>query len=594
MSNLSFSSPEIEARVQEWTSPESDAKMREEIQTLVDAGDVKELEERFYKKLAFGTGGLRGLLGAGTNRMNKVIVARATQGLANYLKENAEKPGPLRAAIAHDSRNFSREFAETAAAVLAANDIIVHISPELRPTPYLSFAVRHLDCHTGIVVTASHNPKEYNGYKVYWHDGSQVVPPHDKGIISEVDQVVSDSQVELMDFEEGVAKGMIKIMGKEMDEAYLDAILKQKIDKESVKKSDLKIVYTPLHGCGGTLAIEALERWGFQKIYPEEEQMKPDGNFPTAASPNPEEGAALERAINLAKREEADLVLATDPDADRLGIAVRHNNEYILISGNQLSALVADYILGRRKELGTLPEKPAICSTIVTTPLMGEVAEHYNAKYADVLTGFKWIANQSREWAKEDPEIEFLYGTEESYGYLIGDHCMDKDGIVASCVVAEMTAWAKLKGMSVVDYLEQLYLRHVPRLEWQKSVVMPGMDGAEKIAGLMDVLQNKPPRQIGGVNVVRRTRVDNGEVYDGQSGKKIGTIDLPSSNVVIFELEDGSKAIGRPSGTEPKIKFYFFLQAIQYNEIPAVRLALQKLEERKPVFEKAFLDAIGV
>ncbi|MBX3729879.1 MAG: phospho-sugar mutase [Candidatus Sumerlaeia bacterium] len=590
---LSFSSPEIAERVREWTSEAYDKETRAEIQALVDAGNVAELEDRFYRTLEFGTGGLRGVLGAGTNRMNPTVVARATQGLANYVRAHAEKPGPLRAAIAHDCRNFSREFAETVAGVLAANDIIVHVSPELRPTPYLSFAVRRLECHIGIVVTASHNPKEYNGYKVYWDDGSQVVPPHDKGIVAEVNKISSNDQVQRLDFQQAIARGLVHVMDEEMDHAYLEAVAQQCLDREAIRSNPVKIVYTPLHGAGGTLCPQALRQWGFTDVYPEEEQMRPDGAFPTAASPNPEEGKALERAIALAGKVGAELVLATDPDADRLGIAVRHEGEYRLMTGNQLGALMCDYLLARRRELGTLPAKPAVCTTIVTTPLFPEVAAHHGARCPLVLTGFKWIAKAARDLAAEDAAIEFLYGTEESYGYLIGRHAMDKDGIVASCVTAEMAAWCKGRGKTLVDYLEELYLRHEPRIEWQKSVTMPGREGGEKIRGIMRVLQDAPPREIAGLKVTRRTRVDTGEVFDGQTGAVVGRLDLPSSNVVTFDLEDGSRAIGRPSGTEPKIKFYFFLAGPKQKDIAGVRAALAALEKRRPEFEKAFLTAIG-
>ncbi len=593
MTTLTFSSPEIAARVAEWSAEPFDAKTREEVGALVAAEDTKELEERFYRTLEFGTGGLRGLMGAGTNRMNKPVVAMATQGLANYVRANAEKPGPLRVAISHDSRNQSREFAETAACVLAANDIIVHLSPEIRPTPYLSFACRYLGCHSGIMVTASHNPKEYNGYKVYWDDGSQVVPPHDTGIIRDVEQVTNLAQVKQLDFDDAVAKGLIQIMGKDIDEAFLAAVKLQRLDPAVIAANPVKVVFTPLHGVGGTMVPDALADWGFTHVFPEEEQMKPDGNFPTAASPNPEEGAALERAIELAKRVGGELVLATDPDADRLGIAVLHEGEYRLLTGNQLGALIGDYLFARRKELGTLPAKAAVASTIVTTPLLGQVVRSHGGLYADVLTGFKWIADQARNWKAKDPEIEFLYGTEESYGFLVGDHAFDKDAVVASCVTAEMAAWAKSRKMTLVDYLETLYLAHGPRLEWQKSVVMPGKDGAERIAALMVTLKETPPGEIAGRKVARRTRIDVGEVYDGQTGEKVGACDLPKSNVVIFDLEDGSKVVARPSGTEPKIKFYFFLVGKRPADIAGVRSALKELDAQKPAFQAAFLEAVG-
>ncbi|MEQ8820793.1 MAG: phospho-sugar mutase [Sumerlaeia bacterium] len=591
---LTFSQPGVAERIAEWTSEEYPAGTRQEIQALVDAGDVKELEERFYRALEFGTGGLRGLLGAGTNRMNSTVVARATQGLANYVKAHADKPGPFKAAIAHDSRNFSREFAETAASVLAANGFTVYISPELRPTPYLSFAIRHLDCHTGIVVTASHNPKEYNGYKVYWDDGSQVVPPHDKGIIAEVDTVDNNDKVHTIAFDEGVKNGSIIVMGEDIDQAYLDAIKKVSILPDAIANNPVEVVYTPLHGVGGTLTPKALEMWGFKNVHCEPEQMKPDGNFPTSASPNPEEGAALERAIGLAKQVGGELVLATDPDADRLGIAVKHNGEFRLVTGNQLACLVCDYVLGRRKEAGKLPAKPGVATTIVTTPLMNAIAEKYDAACPRVLTGFKWIANQIRAWeAGRDGGCTFLYGTEESYGYMIGDHCRDKDGIVACCVTAEAAAWAKGQGMTLIDYLDDLYLQHGPRMEWQKSVTMPGMEGGAKIKKIMEDLKAAPPKEIGGVKVTRVTRVDTGEVLDGQTGAKSGTIDLPKSNVVLLDLADGSMAVARPSGTEPKVKFYFFLVGEKQSDIAGVRQALAGLEKKKGEFQAAFLKAIG-
>lgn len=592
---LSFSSPAIAQRVALWTSDAFDGDTRREIQALVDAGNVKELEDRFYRTLEFGTGGLRGVMGAGTNRMNPTIVAWATQGLANYVSKHADRTkGPLRAAIAHDSRINSRAFAEKAASVLAANGFIVHLNRDLRPTPFLSFAVRRLGCHTGIVVTASHNPKEYNGYKVYWDDGSQVVPPHDKGIIAEVDKVTGNEMVKSMKFDEAVAKGLVQWMGAEMDDAYIAAIRAQRIDAATIKSSSVRVVYTPLHGAGGTLAPQALKDWGFKEIHLEADQMVPDGTFPTAASPNPEEGKALEAAIEEARHSNAELVLATDPDADRLGIAVLHGGDYHLVTGNQLGCLLADYILSRRRDLGTLSKKCGIISTIVTTPLLGAVTRSYGARYAEVLTGFKWIAEKSRQWAKEDPELAFLYGTEESYGYLIGSHCMDKDGIVAACLTAEAAAWAKSQGLTMVDWLDRLYHTHGPRVEWQKSVTMKGQDGAAQIKALMERLKAAPPKSFDGVAVKTVTRVDIGEVRDGQTGAVTGRIDLPSSDVILFDLANGARIVARPSGTEPKIKFYFFLVGDKQSSMEATKAALKALESKKAAFEAEFLKGLGL
>lgn len=587
---MEFENAEIARLVAEWTSEKYDDATRGELQKLIDAGNKKELEERFYMPLKFGTGGLRGKLGAGINRMNSYIVARATQGLANYVKAHAEKPGPLRAAISRDSRHRSREFAETAAAVLAANGFYVHIAPEIRPTPYLSFAVRHLGCHTGIMVTASHNPKDYNGYKVYWDDGSQVVPPHDNGIIDEVEKISDDSQVSRMRFDEGVAKGMIKVMGDEMDRAFLDAVMRERHDPQVIAEHGPKIVYTPLHGVGGTMAPKALAEWGFKKVLPEPEQMKPDGDFPTAASPNPEEGAALERAVALAEREDADLVLATDPDADRLGIAVRHKGKMHLMTGNQVCSLLADFILTRRKQEAP-GEKLGIVTTVVTSPLVQKVAHGHGAECPLVLTGFKWIATVIREWeAAGTPD--FLYGTEESYGYLIGKHCRDKDAIVACCAVAEMAAHARKEGKTLVDKLMDIYAQHGVHHEWQKSVTLPGREGAEKIAAILDEVRENPPKKVGDRDVVRFQRLDTGDVFE--NGKKAGKLDLPPSDVFIFDLSDGSRGIVRPSGTEPKIKFYFF--AVAKDGVRDAESAAKKQEELAAgaaAFEKQFLDAIG-
>lgn len=593
MANITFENPEIAQRVEEWSSGKYDQATREEIRALVEAGNREELEDRFYRSLAFGTGGLRGLMGAGTNRMNSYIVARATQGLANYVAANATSPRPLRAAIAHDSRHRSREFARTTACVLAANGFYVHISPELRPTPYLSFAIRHLGCHTGIVVTASHNPKEYNGYKAYWDDGSQVVPPHDKGIIAEVAKITSEEQVRILDWEDGIAQDVIKVMGEEMDEAYLNAVLLQRNNEEVIRSHGPRIVYTPLHGVGGRMVPRAMKMWGFSDVLTEPDQMKPDGDFPTAASPNPEEGKALERAIAMAEREDAALVMATDPDADRLGIAVRdHDGKFHLVTGNQLCALLADYLLAEGRKAGRFRKTPGVVTTVVTSPLVGKVAESHGARVGLTLTGFKWIAEQCRKWAADPDGPQFIYGTEESYGYLIGEHCLDKDGIVAACATGEMAAVARSEGRNLLDKLYDLYARHGVHLEWQKSVTLPGKSGGEKIAAILDMIRSNPPTEIDGRKVVRFTRLDTGEVFE--NGKPAGKADFPKSDVFTFDLADGSRAIARPSGTEPKIKFYFFLLANEKcPDAKAARAAYENLQTKVPHFESAFFKAIG-
>ncbi len=589
MSVPAFKNPEVQRLWEEWTSSRYDEATRTELQELAAAGKHDEIEDRFYKALEFGTGGLRGKIGAGTNRMNRYVVARATQGLANYVKQHAGKPGPQSAVVSHDSRHRSREFAETTAAVLAANGINVYISPEMRPTPWVSFAIRHLDAHTGVMVTASHNPKEYNGYKVYWDDGSQVVPPHDKGIIGEVNKVTGEELVRSMPFEEGVRKGLINVLDEAMDRAFLDAVRKQQRRRAEAEASDLKIVFTPLHGVGGTLVPKALGEWGFRHVTSEPEQSKPDGDFPTAASPNPEEGAALERSVEMARREGADLVLATDPDCDRVGIAVRHNDEYRLFNGNEVCALLAEYILENtpRESLGG--RRPGIVSTVVSTPLVKKVADAKEADCALVLTGFKWIAMQMREWEAKADGPAFLYGAEESYGYLIGPHCRDKDAVVASCVLSEMAAVEKAAGRTLVDRLYALYHRLGTHFEWQKSVTLPGREGAEQIKAILEGVRANPPQEAGGSKVVRFVRFDTGEVFE--DGVRTGATGLPKSDVFLFDFENGSRAIVRPSGTEPKIKFYFFLNTPPGSEAPGD--ALEGLRKKQAGFQAEFLKAIG-
>lgn len=592
---------DIQALIRDWTSAEFDARTRAEIQSLVDKKNEKELNDRFRCDLEFGTGGMRGLLGAGTNRMNIYTVSWAAQGLATYVKANATRPGPLRAVIAYDCRHGSREFAEATAGVFAANGFVAHIFEALRPTPQLSFAVRRLAAHTGVVITASHNPKEYNGFKAYWDDGSQVVPPHDKGIIDEVTRVAKTGKFSRVGFEEGVARSQIQLLGREMDELYIEALRAQRLQPEGTEGGvhDFRIVFTPLHGTGGTLVPRALEDWGFERVFTEPEQMRPNGDFPTAKSPNPEEGAALERGIQLAKDLEAELVMATDPDADRVGIAVLHGGEYHLVTGNQLACLLADYMFSERKARGLMPEKPGMVSTIVTTPLLPTVAAQYGVVCPEVLTGFKWIAEKARQWENgQDGGYTFLYGCEESYGYLIGDHARDKDGIVACCTTAEMAAWHRAQGRSLIDAIHRLWARHGVHLDWQKSIYFKGAEGAERIKSIIRTLKDNPPKKIGPFTVERITRVDTGEIRDAQTGVVTGKINLPSSDVILFDLDQGARVVARPSGTEPKVKFYFFLRetGVESREkVPPAEIAqrLEALGRRKDEFQKAFLAIAG-
>lgn len=529
---------------------------------LSGEGPSTAVEDAFYRDLDFGTGGLRGIMGPGTNRMNRVTVGKATQGLASYVKKNA--PGGS-VVIAHDSRLRSDEFAREVARVVAGNGLTAYLFPQLRPTPELSFAVRHLGATAGVVVTASHNPKEYNGYKVSWSDGAQVLPPHDKGIIEEVRAVTSAEQVLRADFDEAVKDGRIVLLDDTLDKAYLEALDKVQLRRELTRQrgDDLRIAFTPLHGTGITMVPQALERWGFSSVIVEPAQAEPDGSFPTAKSPNPEERAAMALAIELATRENCDIVLATDPDADRLGIAVRHGSEYQLLTGNQVGALLAWYICETMREQERLPANGVLIKTIVTTELIARIAEDYKVDIENCLTGFKYIASLIRGYEEagtvEKPSKEFLMGCEESYGYLVGTHARDKDAVVAACVAAEMALWAKTRNKTLIDLMESLYARYGVHIEGQLSKTMPGAAGMRQITGLMESLRKDPPREVAGIAVATVTDIQEDTKLDVASGQTSSGPGLPSSNVLIFELQDGSLVVARPSGTEPKIKFYFMV-----------------------------------
>lgn len=537
--------PEIIEKINNWLRQPIDEDDKQWILNNLET-NPQELMEAFYQDLEFGTGGLRGIIGIGSNRMNKYTVSIATQGLANYILQNANKP--FKVVIAYDSRNMSKEFANISAEVLSANEIEVFLFSELRPTPLLSFAVRYLQATAGIVITASHNPKQYNGYKVYWSDGGQLVPPHDKGVIDEVKKVGEYSNVK-----KNINKSLIHIINDEIDSAYLNQLNNLQFLSEIVPKSQ-KIVYTPLHGTGVTLVPKALHSWGFDNLFLVEEQSIPDGNFPTTKSPNPEEKAAMELAINKAKQIDADLILATDPDADRVGTGIKmSNNEYKLLNGNQIASLLTYYNLEMLKQLNSLPSNAFIVKTIVTTELMRKIADEYNVKTYDVLTGFKYIAELIR--LKEGKE-KFICGGEESYGFLSADWVRDKDAIMTSCQIAELQEYAAMNGKTLMDILEMLYEKYGYFLEDQKSISMTGIEGMENMKKLMDNYRNNPPEMINNIPVVK--------ILDYQISKakniknnSIDNIDLPKSNVLQFILEDDTKITIRPSGTEPKIKYYF-------------------------------------
>jgi len=541
-------------RANAWLTDEFDADTRKQVRDLMDH-NPQELVDSFYQDLEFGTGGLRGVMGVGTNRMNKYTVGMATQGLANYLKKIFPENEGISVAIAHDSRNNSPYFARITAEVFSANGIRVYLFKSLRPTPELSFAIRHLGCQSGIVITASHNPPEYNGYKAYWDDGSQLIPPHDKNVIAEVQKITSVSEVRFSG--DG---NLIKMIGGEIDQAYLEKVHQLSLSPDAIKKhNDLKIVYTPLHGTGGELVPACLKQYGFHQVTMVEAQAVADGNFPTVKSPNPEEPAALAMAIEQANREGADLVMATDPDADRVGIAVRGlDGNFTLLNGNQTAAILTYYLLVKWKENQKLTGNEYIVKTIVTSEILKDMADKFGVECYDVLTGFKWIAEVIR--LNESKKV-FIGGGEESYGFMIGDFVRDKDAISACAMVAETAAWAAEKGQSLYELLIDIYLEFGLYRESLISVVRKGKSGSEEIKKMMDDYRNAPPETINGSKVVMIKDYQLRVAKDLKAGREF-PIDLPKSNVLQFFLEDGSKISVRPSGTEPKIKFYFGVKAL--------------------------------
>ncbi|MBP3274106.1 MAG: phospho-sugar mutase [Butyrivibrio sp.] len=519
-----------------------------------------EVEDRFYRELEFGTGGLRGVIGAGTNRMNKYTVRKATQGLANYIKKNG---GPdaakMGVAISYDCRKFSPEFADETALCLAANGIKAYVSDILRPTPELSFALREFGCIAGVMVTASHNPPEYNGYKVYWQDGAQVTPPHDTGIISEVVAITDYHEVKTMSKEDAIAAGLYVSFGEEIDDKYMVELKKQIIHKDVIDEMAEKftIVYTPFHGTGNLPVRRVLKELGFKNVFVVPEQEEPDPEFTTLDYPNPEDPKAFELALKLAKEKDADIVLATDPDADRLGIYAKDlkTGEYVPFTGNMSGMLIGEYILRERKATGTMPERPAFVTTIVTTNMAKAIADAYGLHYIEVLTGFKYIGEQIKLFEENGQSYNYVFGLEESYGCLAGTHARDKDAVVAVMMLCELAAFYKKQGKSVWDAMIDIYEKYGYYKEGQYSITMKGKEGAEQIAALMDRLRSNPPKEVGAWKVEEFRDYKTGKTVNMATGAE-GTTGLPVSNVLYFALDNDAWCCARPSGTEPKIKFY--------------------------------------
>ncbi len=542
----------IQQRVNAWLEGNYDDNTKSAIREL-QLSNEKELADSFYRNLEFGTGGLRGIMGVGTNRINRYTIGMATQGYANYLKKSF--PGDtVKVAIAHDSRNNSRSFAEITANVMAANGIQVYLFESLRPTPELSFAIRQLHCHGGVVCTASHNPKEYNGYKAYWNDGGQLVPPHDKNVITEVDKIAAVEDVKWKGGENNIT-----LIGADMDEAYYEMVKSLSVYPEVIaRQHDLKIVFTPIHGTGITLVPEVLKRAGFTNVHLVEEQIVPNGDFPTVVYPNPEESEAMSIGLNKARALDADILLGTDPDADRVGIGVKdHNGQWVLVNGNQTAVLAFNYMIEARKTKGLAGPNDMVVKTIVTTDMIDEFAKKNGVKCYNVLTGFKWIAELIKE--KEATE-HYVIGGEESYGLMLGDKLRDKDAVSAVAILCEMAAYEKDKGKSLFEKLIDLYIEYGFYKEHLISITKKGMDGQQQIADMMEKFRTNPPAALGGSPVLHLLD------YEKRQGKNLKTgesweIQLPKSNVLQFILEDGSKISARPSGTEPKIKFYFSVHA---------------------------------
>ncbi len=560
---------------QEWLSnPYFDEDTKKELRAL--EGNDKEIEDRFYRELEFGTAGLRGVIGAGTNRMNYYTVRKATQGLANYIKKQGGQEKGV--AIAYDCRNFSPEFADEAAVCLAANGIRAYVFESLRPTPELSFAVRHLGCIAGINITASHNPPEYNGYKVYWEDGAQITPPHDKGIMAEVQAVTDFDAVQTISKEEAVEKGLYRQIGQDVDDPYIEALKSRILHQDSIDKmkDKVSIVYSPLHGTGNIPARRILKELGFENVYVVPEQEKPDGNFPTVSYPNPEAAEAFELGLALAKEKDAELVLATDPDADRLGVYVKDSKtgEYHTLTGNMSGCLLADYEIGQIASLKGLPEDGALVKTIVTSNMADAIAEYYGVRLIEVLTGFKYIGQQILGF-EQSGKGTYLFGFEESYGCLIGTHARDKDAIVAVMALAECAAYYKEKDMTLWDAMLSLYDRYGYYKDDIQSITLKGKEGLDKIQTILETLRKNPPKTLGGYKVLSYRDYMADTVTDAASGV-VKPTGLPQSNVLYYDLEDNAWLCVRPSGTEPKVKFYYGVKGKDLADADALSEAFGK------------------
>lgn len=570
---MSISNKEIKKNAEKWLDPFFDTETREKVEDLIKNNPTK-LADSFYKRLAFGTGGMRGIMGPGDNRINKYTLGKNTQGLANYLKK--QFPGEtIKLAIAHDCRHNSKEFAKLVADVATANDIQTYLFSDLRPTPELSFSVKHLECHAGIVLTASHNPPEYNGYKVYWQDGGQLVPPQDAGVIEEI------NALQYQDVNFHAKKELLTYIDKEVDEAYINTVIK-KVDFQVAQeaKDNLKIVFTSLHGTSITILPEVLKRAGYSQVQLVKEQETPDGDFPTVQSPNPEEPAALKMAIDLANKTQADVVMGTDPDSDRIGIAVRdEDGKMVLLNGNQAMAIKTYFLLDQLKKKNKTKGNEFVASTIVSTPLIRKIADHFNVKYMEGLTGFKWIAKM----VKDHPELQFIGGGEESFGYMVGDFVRDKDAISAALLIAEIGATQKAKNSNLLAYLNEIHLELGFYKEHLISLVKKGLEGAKEIKQTMEDWRSNPFSEIAGEKVIRV------EDYAVQEATNLLTnekekLTIPASNVLIYYTDQGSKIAARPSGTEPKIKFYVSVNVPKDTESP------EKLLNKKIDAIVQFLD----